>query len=131
MTALLRENAYLAWKDGDATATEALRSLCADYEELDNTYRQFEGIRDQTRNQISEVVATCDGEKAEIAGFGVVRLTQASVTLRYDGEALDKLATDLAGLGLIDLADRILGCKKPSARAGSLRIEREKAPRGT
>lgn len=125
-TTLRHENAYLAWQEGDATATEALRSLCADYEELDNTYRQFEAIREQTRNQISAVVATIDDEKAEIKGFGVVRLTQASASLRYDDNALDKLATDLAGMGLFDLADRILGCKKRVERAGSLRIEREK-----
>jgi hypothetical protein len=123
----MRPNTYAAWKDGDASAVEALRSLCADYEELDATYRDFERIREQTRNQISEVVATFDGEKAEITGFGVVRLTQATVTQRYDAGRLDELATHLALCGLSGIADRILACKEMGMRAGSLRIEREKA----
>jgi hypothetical protein len=122
----LRQNVYAAWKDGDVVAIEALRSLCADYEELDSTYRDFEKMREHTRAQMSEVVATLEGEKIDIPGFGSVRLTQATTTQRYDAGKLDELATHLAMCGLSGIADRILECKEMGMRAGSLRIEREK-----
>lgn len=126
MTILVRQNTYGAWLDGDVTAYEALRALCSDYEELDATYRDFEKMRDQTRAQISEVVSRMDGEKAEVKGFGTVRLTQASTVARWKGDELDRLATELAAVGLQGVADRILACKEMTMRAGSLRIEREK-----
>ena len=48
---------------------EALRSLCADYEEIEQSYKDFERIREATRDQISTVLVKLNG-KAEVAGFG-------------------------------------------------------------
>src|SRR5689334_1884199 len=72
--AVVRQNIYAAWLDGEVSAVEALHSLCADYEELDQTYRQYEGMREQTRQQLSEVLEKMGG-KAEVKGFGVLTIT--------------------------------------------------------
>lgn len=125
MTTLVRQNVYAAWLDGDVTAVEALRSLCADYEELDQTYRQFETLRDAARAQISEVLARLDG-KAEIKGFGTLMLTEPSIVKGFDKTKLRTLMQELTDEGEPSIADRIAACETKSARAGGLRIEREK-----
>jgi hypothetical protein len=128
MTAQVRQNTYAAYLDGDVTAMEALRSLCADYEELDSTYKDFEKMREQTRDQISHVLVKI-GDKAEIKGFGVLTLMQPSIVEGFDKKALTELVAALALEGNVELAQRIAACRTKSARAGGLRIEREKAPR--
>lgn len=125
MTAQVRQNVYAAYLDGDVTAMEALRSLCSDYEELDATYKDFEGLRDQTRDQISNVLVKI-GDKVDVKGFGVVSLLQPSVVESYDKKKLMALIFELIDEGESPIADRIRACATKSARAGGLRIEREK-----
>lgn len=120
------QNVYGAWKDGDATAMEALRSLCDDYEELDQTYKQFEAQREVVRVQISEVLARVEGEQAEIKGFGTLRITAATLGHKWDGMALTTLAAELENVGLDGIAKRIMACRSNTSRSGGLRIEREK-----
>lgn len=124
MTLLVRQNTYAAYLDGDATATEALRSLCSDYEELDQSYRDFEKMREATRAQISEVLERIGG-KAEIAGFGTLTITSPSITTGYDKALIKALADDLADTHP-DIAARLTACSTKSMRAGGLRIERTK-----
>lgn len=126
MTILVRQNIYGAWLDGDVSAIEALTALCNDYEELDDTYKQFEGMREQTRAQISHVVSTMDGERAEVKGFGTLSITPSSVTKSYDREKLGALIAMLRDQGFDAIADQIVACRVEKPRVGSLRIEREK-----
>lgn len=125
MTVTVRQNIYAAYLDGDVTPMEALRALCSDYEELDQTYKQFEAMREQTRNQISEVVSRLGG-KATIAGFGELRLMEPSVVKGFDKAKVKALIYELMDEGEMAIADRLRACETQSARAGSLRIEREK-----
>ena len=124
MTAQVRQNVYAAWLDGDVTAMEALRSLCADYEELDSTYKDYEGLRNQTRDQLSQVVEKLDG-KVEVKGFGVLTITNAVVTEGYDKAKIRDLIMDLVA-DHPAIAARLAACSTKTARAGGLRIEREK-----
>lgn len=126
MIGQVRQNIYGAWLDGEATAMEALRALCSDYEELDDTYKQFDKMRDDTRNQISHVVSTMDGERAEVKGFGFLSITPPSVTKSYDREKMGALIAMLRDQGFDDIADQIVACRVEKPRTGSLRIEREK-----
>lgn len=125
MTAQIRQNVYGAWLDGDVTAMEALRSLCADYEELDSTYKDFEGLREQTREQISNVLVKI-GDKVDVKGFGILTLTAPSITEGFDKKALNALVNSLVQEGNLEVAQRIMACRTQSARSGGLRIEREK-----
>lgn len=122
--AVVRENIFSAYLDGDATAMEALRSLCDDYTELDDTYKQFEAMREQTRAQISQVLEKLDG-KVDLPGFGHLEITSPAVTVGYDKvkirALLDELYEDHP-----DIAQRLAACQTKSMRAGGLRIEREK-----
>lgn len=121
----VRQNTYAAWLDGDVTAMEALRSLCADYEEVEQSYKDFEGIREQTRDQMSQVMVKL-GDRVEVKGFGVLTMTAPSVTEGFDKKALSELVAALALEGNVELAQRIAACRTKSARAGGLRIERVK-----
>lgn len=125
MTTVVRQNIYVAWQDGDVTAMEALRSLCGDYEELDQTYRQFEQMREQTREQISNVLVKLDG-KAEIKGFGKLTLMEPSIVKGFDKAKIQTLINELVA-DYPDIAARLAACETKTARAGGLRIEREKA----
>ena len=124
MTAQVRQNTYAAWLDGDVTAMEALRSLCDDYEEIEQSYKDYEGLRNQTRDQLSHVVEKLDG-KVEVKGFGVLTLTAPTITEGYDKKLIRDLIMDLVA-DYPDIAGRLAACATKSARAGGLRIEREK-----
>ena len=127
MTAQVRQNMYAAWLDGDATDIEVLRSLCSDYEEIEASYKDFEGLRNQTRDQLSHVVEKLDG-KVKVKGFGVLPLTAPTITEGYDKKLIRDLIMDLI-TDYPDIAARIAACVTKSMRAGGLRIEREKPPR--
>lgn len=124
MTILVRQNVYGAWLDGDVTAMEALRALCTDYEELDDTYKQFSAMREQTREQIGNVLVKLDG-KAEIKGFGTLSIAAPVVVDGFDKAKLQALINDLV-VEAPDIAARLLACKTKTSRSGGLRIEREK-----
>ena len=128
MTAQVRQNIYGAWLDGEVTAMEALRSLCSDYEELDATYQDFGKLREQTREQISTVMVKI-GDPVDVSGFGTVSLQYASVVEGYDKKKLTALIFELIDEGEAAIADRIRACATKSARAGGLRIERERGAR--
>lgn len=124
MTIHVRQNTYAAWLDGDATAMEALRALCGDYEEVEQSYKDFAQIRDGLRDQISQVVDKLGG-KVELRGFGTLMVTSPTVSEGYDKTAIRALIMDLV-TDYPDIAARIAACATKSARAGGLRIEREK-----
>ena len=127
MSVEVRQNIYAAWLDGDATSVEALRSLCADYEEIDTSYKDFERIRATVRERIATVLCKL-GDKAQVPGFGVLSMTAPSVTTSYDKSQVNALIAELRAEGNDALADRLAGCAVQSMRAGGLRIEREKDP---
>lgn len=124
MTAQVRQNVYAAYLDGDVTAMEALRSLCSDYEEIDATLKDFKGMHEQTRDQISTVMVKI-GDKVEVKGFGTLTLMQPSIVEGFDKKALTELIVALTQEGN-DVAQRLAACRTKSARAGGLRIERER-----
>lgn len=127
MTAHVRQNTYAAWIDGDVTAMEALRSLCADYEEIEASYKDYEKLRETVRDQMSRVVEKLDG-KAEVKGFGKLTLTAPTITEGYDKAQIRAIILDLIA-DYPDIAGRLAACATKSMRAGGLRIEREKTAR--
>ena len=97
MSVEVRQNIYAAWLDGDATSVEALRSLCADYEEIDTSYKDFERIRatvragrDEMRNTLlSWLPQDLTGARVLDAGCGLgdglIALRQAYPLARLEG----------------------------------------------
>lgn len=128
MADTMTQSPYWAWQDGDMSPMEALRALCVELGEVESEIEPLETERGTLRSQISEVLTKIDGEKAEIKGFGVVRLTQASVTKGYDKAKIQALINELIA-DYPDIAARLVACETQSMRAGGLRIEREKAAR--
>lgn len=127
MTAQVRQNIYGAWLDGDVTAIEALHSLCSDYEELDQAYRDYDALRGTVRDQISNVLEKLDG-RAEVSGFGKLTITAPTITEGYDKAKIREIIMDIIA-DYPDIAARLAACSTKSMRAGGLRIEREKTAR--
>jgi hypothetical protein len=113
------------WQEGLATDVQALRALCSDLGEVESELVPLQEQREQLRAQIGEVVAHLGGD-AEIAGFGRLTITSASVTYGYDKRRLDALIVELAA-DYPEVVARLAACRTQSMRAGGLRIEREKA----
>ncbi len=124
MTILVRQNIYAAFLDGEATAMEALRSLCNDYDEIESSYKDFERIRESVREQIGNVLLRLDGSRAIVDGFGVLMLTSPGVSIKYDKAKLRELIIELVDEGNEAMAERIEACQERKERVGGLRIER-------
>lgn len=115
---------YDHFVDGLATPVQTLRSLCRDLGEVESELIPLQAQRDLLRAQISEVLTMIDGENAVVPGFGVVKLTSASYTLRYDTDRLDAVLDELEETHP-DIAQQIARCQIRGMRMGGLRIERE------
>lgn len=117
---------YHDYTEGHLTPQQALRALCSDLAEVESEIGPLERQREQIREQISLIVARMDGERADVPGFGTVRIASAAVTERWDGKALAMLMERLLADGQQDIASAILRCKEKSFRAGGLRVERSR-----
>lgn len=116
---------YEQWLEGYITPEEALRALLSDLGEVESELQPLEAEKQVLRARISEVVDRIGG-KAEIAGFGRLEITAPVKTASYDRKALDALMLELFERNELELARRIAACRQESARAGGLRITREK-----
>ena len=114
------------YAEGTITATQAIRALCRDLGEVESQIAPLENERAGLRAAISEVLARMDGERADVPGFGVVKLTAPAVVERWDGDRVAALREYLVATGQDALVDALDGCRVQSMRAGALRIEREK-----
>lgn len=124
MAVMVRQNVYAAFLDGDVSAMEALRSLCDDYEEVEQSYKDFEKIRESLRDQIGNVLLKLDGT-ATVKGFGKLILADPVIVKGFDKVKIQALINDLI-TDYPDIAARLVACETKSARAGGLRIERER-----
>lgn len=116
---------YHDYTEGHLTPLQALRALAMEYGEIESDLEPLEGQRAALRDQMAVLLTKIDGEKVEIRGFGLIRLTQAGISEAYDAKALDALLGRLRDEGQHDMADAVLACKAKRHRAGGLRIERE------
>lgn len=109
------------WKQGDIGPHAALRALCSQLGEVQSDLDGLQEEREFLRSQISEIVNSLGG-KVEVAGFGELRITEPVKTASYDRKQLDELVLWLIEHEQTGIAQRITGCRKESARAGSLQI---------
>jgi hypothetical protein len=116
---------YDDWKAGDIGPFEALRSIANDLGEVESDLDPLQKEREQLRAQASELVDAIGG-RVEVPGFGKLEITPASKTTSYDRKKLDSLVMELVQAGYADIASSITECRTESARAGTLRITREK-----
>lgn len=116
--------AFELWQDGSLTDLQALRMLCRDLGEVESQIGPLEAERAALRDQISRVLDRAGGT-AEIAGFGKLELSAPAIVRGYDKKRLDELLIALA-TEAPEAAARIAACRTESARAGGLRITREK-----
>lgn len=116
-----------AWEEGTLSDLEALRYLCRDLGEVESELEPLAAERDQLREIARRMVARLDGQKAMVAGFGVLAITEGGESVSYDAKALDALTAELLQLGDAYTASRIAAARKMTRRASSLRITRDKA----
>jgi hypothetical protein len=116
---------FTHWKEGDIDPHAALRALCNQLGEVQSDLDGLQEEREHLRGQISEIVNSIGGT-VEVAGFGELRITEPVKTASYDRKSLDDLVRWLLEHDQPGIAQRITGCRKESARAGSLQIRRSK-----
>lgn len=116
--------AYDDWKEGLIGPEAALRTLCVELGETESDLDPLQKEREQLRAHISEIVDRLGG-KADVQGFGKLEITSPVKTGRYDTKQLDALVRTLLD-EYPHIARSITACRAESARAGSLRITREK-----
>jgi hypothetical protein len=124
-TILLFGDVFESWKAGDIGPHAALRALCSQLGEVDSDLQALQDEREHIRGQVSEIVHSLGG-KVEVPEFGELRITEPSRVSSYDRKALDELVLWLVDHDQPGVAQRITGCRKESARAGSLVIRRTK-----
>ena len=120
----MTDSTFEDWHNGRITDQEALRSLCGDLGEVESMLQPLESERVNLRDQISHVLDRLGG-RAEVAGFGRLELSAPAIVRGYDKRRLDELLDELASEAP-EVAARIAACRIESARAGGLRITREK-----
>ena len=112
------------WQDGDVTDIPALRALLSDLREVESEIAPLEQQKSLLREQIGMIVARVGNQ--ELPGLGRVSITNPSVTVSYDTKKVNELALQLTA-SHPEIAALLVAARKTSERAGSLRIESEKA----
>lgn len=112
------------WQDGIIANTVALWALTRELGEVESQLAPLEAERTALRDQLSQILARLD-EPVAIPGFSKLELTAPSVMKSYDKQRLNELLIALA-IEAPDVARRLVACRVESARAGSLRITRER-----
>ena len=127
-----RDHSFEAWKAGESQAHQTVTYLVSDLEEIEQIIGDFEAIKAKLRDELSQVIATMDGQQYQTSSGYKLALTAPSTTTSYDRKALDELVIELAGNEDDDLraiASRISLARRWSERAGTLRIEKPKRRR--
>ena len=117
---------FSEWEAGKLTDVQAARAIAFDLAELEEELTPALRDKETMRDQLSRIIAHAGG-KMDISGFGSLQMTAPGVSTTYDAKRLDDLVLQLIAEGQSDIAECITACRKQSARAGSLRIVREKA----
>lgn len=115
---------YEQWQDGEISDHQALRALCMGLGETESEIALHEAVRQTLRDQISHIVNKIG--TVEVAGFGKLEMTNPAIVKSYSKDKIEALIDDLLAEHPL-IAARIAACRTESARAGSLRITREKA----
>lgn len=116
---------FTDWQEGDITATEALRFLCQDLDQVEQKIEELTRYRDQYRKALEHIVETQDGQKAVIPGFGRLEVTHGSTTVSYPRKELETIISRMTAAG-DEFAIELAQLRTESHRAGTLRITRDK-----
>jgi hypothetical protein len=106
------------------TADERLGMLCYDLAQLEERIAPLEAERQAIRAELSVLIDQLGTQ--EVEGFGRLEITAPALVVSYDRQKVERLMLALIDEGRPELAERISTAKKESARAGSLRITRQK-----
>lgn len=120
-------SAYEEWEDGFLSPQQALRTLVVELGEVESDLQPLDTQRNALREQIGNIVARMDNQRAEIKGFGRVLITAPGFSEGYDTAQLNAMLATLRERGDDLLADWLESCKTKRMRSGGLRIERERA----
>jgi uncharacterized small protein (DUF1192 family) len=101
-----------------------LGALCYDLAQLEERIAPLEAERQAIRAELSLLVDQLGTQ--EVEGFGRLEITAPALVVSYDRQKVERLMLALIDEGRSEIAERISAARKESARAGSLRITRDK-----
>jgi hypothetical protein len=101
-----------------------LGALCYDLAQLEERIAPLEAERQAIRAEISTIIEAIGTQ--ELEGFGRLEITAPALVVSYDRQKVERLMLALIDEGRSEIAERISAARKESARAGSLRITRDK-----
>jgi hypothetical protein len=116
---------YTAYLDGDLSPREAAGPLTARLRTIVAHREALEVLERELRAQLSVLVAA-HGEPLTLDGWHY-ELTSAALTTSYGREDIERYAQQLIDEGYGPLAERLKALQRHSARAGGLRVTKEKA----
>jgi hypothetical protein len=116
---------YAAYLDGAVTPREAAGPITARLRTIVAHREALEALERELREQLSVLVAA-HGEALTLDGYRY-ELTGAALTTSYGREDVERYAQWLIDEGYGPLAERLKTLQRHSARAGGLRVTKEKA----
>jgi hypothetical protein len=123
MTTIL--DPYAAYLDGDLSPREAAGPLTARLRTIVAHREALEALERDLRTQLS-VLVEAHGEPLTLDGWRY-ELTSAALTTSYGREDIERFTQWLVDEGYSPLAERLRALRRESARAGGLRVTKEKA----
>jgi hypothetical protein len=106
------------------TPEARLGALCYDLDQIEIAIAPLEAERQAIRAEISTIIEAIGTQ--ELEGFGKLEITSPARVITYDRTVIERVMLALIDEGRPELAERISAAKKERARAGSLRITRQK-----
>jgi hypothetical protein len=101
-----------------------LGTLCYDLDQIELALAPLEAERQAIRAELSMIIEQLGTQ--EVEGFGRLEITAPALVVSYDRQRVERLTLALIDEGRSEIAERISAARKESARAGSLRITRQK-----
>src|SRR3712207_1081957 len=109
---------------------QRLYALRQELGEVESQIAPLQQERDRLRSELSLLVEELGG-KVTVAGFGRLKVSNASFVVSYDRKMIERVILKLIDMGQYYVADAIRSCKKESARrlARAVRdsLDRERA----
>ena len=112
-----------AYTDGELSPLQTARAILSELREIDSELAPHLERKEELRAVLTVLVMAHGTQESDA---GTARWIAPTTGSAYDAKRLDTLMADLLVRGYVEVAQEIAACKKPTSRAGYVKIERGK-----